>query len=234
MRLKYQGILFMKTFFYIVVFSLSLFASGALASQEESIKEMTADEKLLDTFKEGIEAMTAGDYAKALKLLQPLAEQGDPGAQTSLGIMYGDGLGLPQNEKKAAELFAKAAAQGHAIAQYSLGLMHYEGRGVPKNYELAAYWYTTAAEEVIEAQYNLSAMYYRGESVLQNWVIAYALLNIAGMSGDEDSANLRDELLEQMTSLQIQQGQELSRAMLRPDNFYKALEDAGGKVIFSE
>ncbi len=37
-------------------------------------------------------AYNKGDYATALRLLRPLAEQGDAAAQTNLGFMYESGL----------------------------------------------------------------------------------------------------------------------------------------------
>src|SRR6516162_2600844 len=37
------------------------------------------------------------DYAAALQLCRPLAEQGDVRAQTSLGVMYYNGQGVPRD-----------------------------------------------------------------------------------------------------------------------------------------
>ena len=42
-----------------------------------------------------------GDFATALEELEPLAEQGDAIAQTSLGFMYDKWLGVPQDYKEA-------------------------------------------------------------------------------------------------------------------------------------
>jgi TPR repeat protein len=42
-------------------------------------------------------AVAAGDYATALRLMRPLAEQGYAYAQTSLGAMYAEGKGVPQD-----------------------------------------------------------------------------------------------------------------------------------------
>ena len=38
---------------------------------------------------DGLEAYEKGDYATALRLWRPLAEQGDADAQSNLGLMYG-------------------------------------------------------------------------------------------------------------------------------------------------
>ena len=52
-------------------------------------------------YDEGRAAYERGDYAKALKEFRPLAEQGDTSAQHILGLMYGNGQGVPQDYAKA-------------------------------------------------------------------------------------------------------------------------------------
>ena len=50
-----------------------------------------------DDIDDGIEAYLKRDYATALKLFRPLAEQGYASAQHSLGVMYANGEGVTQN-----------------------------------------------------------------------------------------------------------------------------------------
>ncbi len=45
-------------------------------------------------FAEGLAAYKRGDYATALREFRPLAEQGDATAQSVLGNIYGEGLGV--------------------------------------------------------------------------------------------------------------------------------------------
>jgi TPR repeat protein len=117
-------------------------------------------------FKEGLSAYLQGDYAKALKEWQPLAEQGDADAQFSLGVMYANGQGVPQDDKEALNWYRKAAEQGVAGAQFNLGLMYKNGQGVPQDYKEAANWYRKAAEQgVAGAQNNLGRMYAFGQGV---------------------------------------------------------------------
>ena len=42
------------------------------------------------------------DYAAAIRLCRPLAEQGDAKAQSALGWMYANGHGVPQDDAQAA------------------------------------------------------------------------------------------------------------------------------------
>ena len=79
-------------------------------------------------------AYESKDYATALKLWRPLAEQGDAQAQYNLGIMYDNGQGVPQDDAEAVKWYRKAAEQGIAKAQYNLGVMYANGRGVPQDY----------------------------------------------------------------------------------------------------
>ena len=42
-------------------------------------------------------AVKKRDYATAIRLLRPLAEQGNPDAHYTLGVFYDNGLGVPQD-----------------------------------------------------------------------------------------------------------------------------------------
>ena len=96
-------------------------------------------------FDEGEAAYQRGDYATAIREWRPLAKQGVADAQYNLGVMYGEGLGVPQDYAKAVGWWRKAAEQGHATAQYNLGVAYHNGEGVPQNYAQAHMWYNLAA-----------------------------------------------------------------------------------------
>ena len=50
-----------------------------------------------ELFEDGMAAYQRGDYATALKFLRPLAEQGNPKAQHSLGYIYAGVEGVPED-----------------------------------------------------------------------------------------------------------------------------------------
>ena len=54
--------------------------------------------------------------------LRALAEQGDVEAQFNLGVRYGTGEGVPQDDVEAVRWYRLAAEQGSARAQYNLGV----------------------------------------------------------------------------------------------------------------
>jgi TPR repeat protein len=73
--------------------------------------------------KEGQAAFAAGNYAKAMTVLQPLVAKGDACAQYQLGEMYMQGKGVPEDKAKALDLFKKAAAQGDQKAKLMAGFL---------------------------------------------------------------------------------------------------------------
>ena len=96
-------------------------------------------------YEDGTAAYHHKDYQTALKLWQPLAEQGDAKAQYNLGVLDAKGRGVPKNYTKAVKWFLKAATQGYAKAQYNLGVMYQKGLGVTKDYVQAYMWFQLAA-----------------------------------------------------------------------------------------
>jgi Sel1 repeat len=125
------------------------------------------------------------DYTTALRLLRPLAEQGDAAAQFVLGLVYYLGHGLPQNYTEAVKWLRKAADQGNANAHTMLGTMYRDGQGVPQDYAEAAKWYRKAADQGDAiAQSELGVMYARGQGVPQNYAEAAKWFHKAADQGD--------------------------------------------------
>ena len=77
-------------------------------------------------------ALAVGAQAQTPEIdaLRAQAVQGDADAQYNLGVVYGIGIGVPQDAAEAARRFRLWAEQGTAQAQYNLGGMYYLGRGV--------------------------------------------------------------------------------------------------------
>ena len=101
----------------------------------------------MSIYQEGYDAYNRGDYDTALKEFRPLAEQGYPLAQATLGFMYAKGQGVPQDDQEAVRWSRLAAEQGDAGAQFNLGLMYAKGQGVAQNYIQAYMWETLAAAQ---------------------------------------------------------------------------------------
>jgi TPR repeat protein len=114
-------------------------------------------------------AYRRNDYVTALRLYQPLADQGDADAQSNLGFMYWNGYGVSKNYAEAVKWYRKAADQGNADAQFGLGVMYHNGYGVPQDFAEAVKWYRKAADQGnADAQYGLGVMYWNGYGVPKN------------------------------------------------------------------
>ncbi|MET4492098.1 tetratricopeptide repeat protein [Bradyrhizobium sp. LA7.1] len=127
------------------------------------------------TFEDAVDAHARGDYAKALRLIRPLANDGDAAAQYNLALMYMTGRGVQQDYAVAAIWLRKAAEQGYAFAQSNLGTLYRDGRGVPENDAEAVVWFRKAADQGDPvAQFLLGGQYATGQGVA--WDYAEALL----------------------------------------------------------
>ena len=169
-----------------------------------------------DDFSDIAVAFHKGDYKTAMKLMKPLAEQGDAGAQYSLGLMYDEGRGVPKNNQQAVKWYRLAVKKGLAAAQYNLGVMYFNGQGVPEDDKQAAKWFRLAAEQgYADAQSNLGGMYALGRGVPENNVLAYMWWNLAAANGIENASTGKDIITKRMTSSQIAEAQKLSGECLK-------------------
>jgi hypothetical protein len=119
--------------------------------------------------------------------LQRAADQGDPAAQTQLGLRYRKGLGMPADNTKAVEWYRRAADQNHAEAQAYLGFMYMTGRGIKKDDAEAVRYSRLAAEQGNAiGQFNLGLMYLSGRGVAASKIEGYRWLKKAAA---QDPAN---------------------------------------------
>jgi TPR repeat protein len=92
----------------------------------------------------GWDAFGRGDYAGALAIWQPLAEQGDVNMQLLIGSIYDLGQGVPQDDAEAVKWYERAAAQGSAKGQYQLGAVYARSAQVKDPFQ-GYKWLTIAA-----------------------------------------------------------------------------------------
>jgi TPR repeat protein len=146
--------------------------------------------------------------------LQAKAQAGDASAQFSLGVLYDNGQGVPQDYVQAAQWYRKAAEQGFAAAQYNLAQMYIKGLGVPQDYLEAAQWDRKAAEQgEADAQYVLGLAYSLGNGVPEDITESYFWLDLSAsgeLHAQERDAvvKFRDMVASHLTSAQLSQVQE--------------------------
>lgn len=130
--------------------------------------------------KDGVDAWSRGDYARAVVEWQGPAASGDADAQFNLAQAYKLGKGVSADLKRAEALYSQAAKQGHLPAADNYGLILFQtGRR-----EQAMAWLVPAAERgEPRAQYVLGIAHFNGDLLPQDQVRGYALMSRAAASG---------------------------------------------------
>ncbi len=129
--------------------------------------------QMLRRYDMALKAFDAEDYETALANWKQLAALGMARAQNSLGVMYDQGLGVAEDQARAAKLFRDAAAQGFGGGQVNLGVMYLSGRGVARDHGAALHWLTRAAKQgFVDAQYRVGLLHATGEQIKPNYVEA--------------------------------------------------------------
>lgn len=130
--------------------------------------------------KAGIEAWQKADYARAVAIWSPLAENGDADAQFNLGQAYRLGRGVPTNLSRAKDWFERAASRGHVDALTTLGLLLFQNGEQVQGLK----WLSQSAEQgEPRAMLVYGTALYNGDGVTQNPVLGYAYVSRAAAQG---------------------------------------------------
>src|SRR3954454_17107317 len=128
----------------------------------------------------GIEAWQHADYAAAVAIWRPLAENGDADAAFNLGQAYRLGRGVPTNLAAAQTWFERAAAKGHVDAQATLGLLLFQNGNLTEGLK----WLKAAAEQgEPRALLVYGTALFNGDSFTQDPVLGYAYVSRAAAQG---------------------------------------------------
>lgn len=104
-------------------------------------------------------AYQRGYYITAIQLAEPLANLGDPAAQTLLGEIYSRGLGVKRDMKEAARWYEAAAKAGKPEAQFRYAMILLEGSAVTRDEAQARDLMQAAADRGLPlAEYNYGQM----------------------------------------------------------------------------
>lgn len=160
--------------------------------------------------KDGVDAWTRGDFARAVKEWRGPALKGDPDAQFNLAQAYKLGRGVPADLAQAEQWYAKAAAQGHpqAVTNYGLALFQ-NGR----RQEAVKWLEQSAARGEARAQFVLGTMLFNGDAVSKDWVRAYALMTRASSSGLPQASQTLAQMDKYVSLQDRQRGLEMARTI---------------------
>jgi uncharacterized protein len=94
-----------------------------------------------ESLESGIEAFKSKNYPAALRILEPLATEGNDEAQCIMASIYHLGLGVKINITEAVKWYLLSANQGNAIASNNLAGIYFIGDcDITQNYEEALKW----------------------------------------------------------------------------------------------
>jgi TPR repeat protein len=110
-------------------------------------------------FEDGKAALARHDYQTGLKLLLPLAAQGNAEAQNIFGYAYENGLGVEKDDLASTKWYQQAAERGNAAAQCNIALMYNSGYGMPEDHAEALKLLQAAAN-----QGNIAAQFWLGST----------------------------------------------------------------------
>ena len=129
----------------------------------------------------GIAAYESKQFSRAVGLLGPLAEAGDPQAQYRIAIMAQNGLGMRRNPALAYRFMQAAATAGLGLAQHGLGCMYLEGEGTAPDPAQAAAWFRQAADQGLAGAHSiLASLYDEGRGVPRDPAEAERRRGLAG------------------------------------------------------
>ena len=141
--------------------------------------------------KAGIDAWQKADYAAAVAIWRPLAEQGDADAQFNLGQAYRLGRGAPIDLGAAQLWFERAADKGHLDAQTKLGLLLFQNG----NHTGAVRWLKAASDkDEPRAMLVYGTALFNGDGVPQDPVQGYAYITRAAARGLPAAKDTLDQL----------------------------------------
>lgn len=144
---------------------------------------------LAGPWEDGLTAFGAGDYAQAMQLWRPLADQGDAAALWGTGALYEEGLGVTPDTAEALTRFRRAAQGEYAPAQLALAVAYFGGKsGLPRDYAAAYHWFSAAAAQGnADAQFSLGVMHERGLGVGQDYGAALRWYRKAAAGGKAEA-----------------------------------------------
>lgn len=126
----------------------------------------------------------SGDYTKVVHWSRLAAEQGHPVGMNNLGMLYKDGLGVPQDHARALALFRRATKLKAPRAMLNLAYMYNNGLGVSKDTAQGQALIREAADLGFpKGQYYVGRRYHLGNGVPQDYEEARRWFELAANQG---------------------------------------------------
>ncbi len=183
--------------------------TGTRAAMAFALMALAATPVLADV-KAGVDAWTAGDYARAVTEWQGPAAEGDADALFNLAQAYRLGRGVEASNERARALYEKAAERGHVKAADNFGLMLFQEGEQDKAMPLIR---AAAERGDPRAQYVLGLSHFNADYAPRDWVRAYALMTLAQSQGLPQAQDAIAQMDRYVPMVQRQQAQSLARQL---------------------
>lgn len=166
---------------YFSVFGLAALLYGGPAHANDAVANARA-------------LIAKAQYAEAVRTLDPLAKSGNAEAQYQLGVLYYNGKGVPEDEKKAVQLLTSSAQQGNVDAMYQLGNAYTFGAQTSQlvddaDVEAAGWYFKAAKAGNADAQYSIGLLFLAGKGLEKNEKEALYWMQLAAKNGHKDAKN---------------------------------------------
>ncbi|MFN4239848.1 MAG: SPOR domain-containing protein [Erythrobacter cryptus] len=177
--------------------------------------------------KAGVDAWSAGDYARAVVEWQGPAAKGDPDALFNLAQAYRLGRGVERDNARARKLYEEAARQGHVKAADNLGLMLFQEGEQERAMPLI---HAAAERGDPRAQYVLGLSHFNADYAPRDWVRAYALMTLASGAGLPQARDALAQMDSFVPQAQRSQAQVLARELEAGAKAQRAAELAAAEL----
>ncbi|MFN4019709.1 MAG: SPOR domain-containing protein [Erythrobacter sp.] len=181
--------------------------TGMRAALGLALAAMVCSPVLADV-KAGVDAWSAGDYARAVSEWRGPAAEGDADALFNLAQAYRLGRGVPADNARARQYYEDAATRGHVKAADNFGLMLFQEGEQEKAMPLIR---AAAERGDPRAQYVLGLSHFNADYAPRDWVRAYALMTLAQGQGLPQAQDAITQMDRYVPMVQRQQAQSLAR-----------------------
>jgi len=189
----------------------ALFAPVASARPTPPHPVPVQQDALEQQLEQGRAAMRSNDWATAMRVLSPLANQGEMEAQCLVALLHHKGYGVPQDFTEGVRWYTRSALQGWPDALFMLAETYYKGEGVPEDLQKAADLFLLCAiTGDADGQWAFGICVAFGEGRDRDPIEGYAWLLMASRQGQEDAQKELSQLEPQMGAQDIELAEEMA------------------------
>lgn len=195
----------------ILAAGLALLAPLASARPAPPIPVQAQQSQLEQELEQGRAAMRSNDWATAMRVLSPLASQGEMEAQCLVALLHHKGYGVPQDFTEGVRWYTRSALQGWPDALFMLAETYYKGEGVPEDLQKAADLFLLCAiTGDADGQWAFGVCVAFGEGRDRDPIEGYAWLSMASRQGQADAQQELSQLEPQMGAQDLAMAEEMA------------------------